>query len=86
MKATCINENWRFYKNVQSLDLIKGAKPEIVNLPHTWNNLDGQLLKSRAPGMVVFISSARPAHRFLLIKMNIFIWMPIRKIKQLLRL
>ena len=44
------------------------------------------LLKSKAPGMVVFISSARPAHRFLLIKMNIFIWMPIRKIKQILRL
>lgn len=42
MKTTCINENWRFYKNVQSLDLIKGAKPEKVNLPHTWNNLDGQ--------------------------------------------
>ena len=44
------------------------------------------LLKSKAPGMVVSILSERPAHRFLLIKMNIFIWMPIRKIKQILRL
>lgn len=34
----------------------------------------------------VSILSERPAHRFLLIKMNIFIWMPIRKIKQILRL
>lgn len=46
----------------------------------------GDTFEIEAPGTVVSILSERPAHRFLLIKMNIFIWMPIRKIKQLLRL
>ena len=44
------------------------------------------LLKLKAPGTVVSILSERPAHRFLLIKMNIFVWMLFRKIKQILHL
>ncbi len=29
-----INQNWNFYKAVE-------GEPEVVNLPHTWNNIDG---------------------------------------------
>lgn len=41
----------------------------------------GDTFKIEGTWYVVFISSAKPAHRFLLIKMSIFIWMQIRKIK-----
>lgn len=33
-KITKINSGWQFFK--------EGDKSELVNLPHTWNNLDGQ--------------------------------------------
>lgn len=65
------------------MDKIKIIKRTMNILPNIRSEI---LLKSKAPGMVVSILSERPAHRFLLIKMNIFIWMPIRKIKQILRL
>lgn len=65
------------------MNKIKIIKRTMNILPNIRSEI---LLKLKAPGTVVSILSERPAHRFLLIKMNIFIWMPIRKIKQLLRL
>lgn len=41
MRKICINEDWKFYKNCPSIDKI-GGECETVNIPHTWNNLDGQ--------------------------------------------
>lgn len=41
MKSTLINDGWKFYKGVGALG---ETLPEAVavDLPHTWNNLDGQ--------------------------------------------
>ena len=33
-KYICINENWQFR--------LLGQQAQTVNIPHTWNNLDGQ--------------------------------------------
>ena len=38
-EITNINEDWQFYKNCDDITAEKGEK---VNLPHTWNALDGQ--------------------------------------------
>lgn len=42
MKRTLLNDGWTFYKGVGAPDGAAGAAGESVNLPHTWNNLDGQ--------------------------------------------
>lgn len=42
MKRTLLNENWIFRKGVGSPDGAAGVAGERVDLPHTWNNLDGQ--------------------------------------------
>ena len=41
MNRICINDGWKFYKNCPTINSIKGEY-ENVNIPHTWNNLDGQ--------------------------------------------
>ena len=35
-----INENWKFVKNVSEINTSEEC--EVINLPHTWNNIDGQ--------------------------------------------
>ena len=42
MNKVLINNGWRFFKGVQTLDEMNTAESIKVNLPHTWNNLDGQ--------------------------------------------
>lgn len=42
MKKTLLNDGWAFFKGVDSPAKAAGAVCERVNLPHTWNNLDGQ--------------------------------------------
>ncbi len=42
MKVVNINDSWEFFKGVSDISTIKGESGEAVNLPHTWNNLDGQ--------------------------------------------
>ncbi len=42
MKRTLINEKWRFFKDVSTLDGIENGSYVQIDLPHTWNNLDGQ--------------------------------------------
>lgn len=42
VKRTLINDGWTFYKGVGTPDGVKGVVGEKINLPHTWNNLDGQ--------------------------------------------
>ena len=39
-KIININNDWAFYKNTN----IEGARenPEMINLPHSWNAIDGQ--------------------------------------------
>ena len=37
-----INNNWLFTKDVVTLENLSTATFETVNVPHTWNNLDGQ--------------------------------------------
>ena len=37
-----INNNWLFTKDNVTLEEITNATFEMVNVPHTWNNLDGQ--------------------------------------------
>ena len=34
------NNEWKFYKNTSDITVTEGA--ELVNLPHTWNAIDGQ--------------------------------------------
>ena len=39
MRSTVsFNDGWSFYKGVSA----PGGEAEIVNLPHTWNGVDGQ--------------------------------------------
>lgn len=42
MRKECLNKSWKFYHNCCSLEGIENADVRVVNLPHTWNNLDGQ--------------------------------------------
>ena len=35
-----LNQNWTFYKNTADVTVIEGG--ENVDLPHSWNALDGQ--------------------------------------------
>lgn len=42
MKKVLINNDWRFFKDCSSLEAMSSASSVKVNLPHTWNNLDGQ--------------------------------------------
>lgn len=42
MDKICINNNWKFYKKAEKLEDIPNFTAQDVNLPHTWNNLDGQ--------------------------------------------
>lgn len=42
MRKECLNKGWKFYYGVDSLEGIEGKDVRAVNLPHTWNNLDGQ--------------------------------------------
>ena len=41
-KVLNINSKWKFVINNTSLENVLKAKSSKVNLPHTWNNLDGQ--------------------------------------------
>lgn len=41
-QITSINANWIFIKENISVDNAMTAKGEKINIPHTWNNLDGQ--------------------------------------------
>lgn len=42
MSRALINTGWRFFKNCNSIEEMDAIKSIKVNLPHTWNNLDGQ--------------------------------------------
>ncbi|MGN0744215.1 MAG: glycoside hydrolase family 2 protein [Christensenellales bacterium] len=43
MKIECLNQNWGFFKDVHTLEDLKTATKCVkVDLPHTWNNFDGQ--------------------------------------------
>lgn len=37
-----LNHNWRFVEKKTTLEEARKHEGEIVNIPHTWNNLDGQ--------------------------------------------
>ena len=37
-----INENWTFLKEMSKAPVDMPETAEVVNLPHTWNNKDGQ--------------------------------------------
>ncbi|MEG0166070.1 glycoside hydrolase family 2 protein [Anaerorhabdus sp.] len=37
-----INQNWLFTKDACTIDTLQNANFDVVHLPHTWNNLDGQ--------------------------------------------
>ena len=41
-KILNINENWMFYKDTAEVPSVVSENAESVNLPHTWNALDGQ--------------------------------------------
>ena len=41
-KLLNLNQNWQFTKVNVGLDSIKNSELETVNVPHTWNALDGQ--------------------------------------------
>ena len=42
MRIQNINEGWKFYKGVDDISNLSETSFVGVNLPHTWNNLDGQ--------------------------------------------
>ena len=42
MNRVLINTGWRFFKNCNSIEEMDAIESIKVNLPHTWNNLDGQ--------------------------------------------
>ena len=42
MNRVLINTGWRFFKNCNSIEEMDTIESIKVNLPHTWNNLDGQ--------------------------------------------
>ena len=42
MNRVLINTGWRFFKNCNSIEEMGAIESIKVNLPHTWNNLDGQ--------------------------------------------
>ena len=42
MKIININNGWKFFKGKADLENLAEASFEGINLPHTWNNLDGQ--------------------------------------------
>lgn len=43
MKIERLNQNWGFFKDVHTLEDLKTATKCVkVDLPHTWNNFDGQ--------------------------------------------
>lgn len=41
-RSTCINDDWFFLKDNLPLADIDAGKMERIDLPHTWNNVDGQ--------------------------------------------
>ena len=41
-RSTCINDDWFFLKDNLPLADIDAGKLERSDLPHTWNNVDGQ--------------------------------------------
>ena len=41
-KLLNLNQNWQFTKVNVGFDNIKNSELETVNVPHTWNALDGQ--------------------------------------------
>lgn len=42
MNKVLINKDWRFFKECDGVDSLDITQSIRVNLPHTWNNLDGQ--------------------------------------------
>ncbi len=42
MKMEKINKGWKFYKDVSDYANLDSEKGIIIDLPHTWNNFDGQ--------------------------------------------
>ena len=41
-EVTNLNQQWRFVEQNVSYEEARAHKGEIVNIPHTWNALDGQ--------------------------------------------
>ena len=37
-----LNKGWQFYKKADLSAVLAGGKGEAVDLPHTWNAVDGQ--------------------------------------------
>ncbi len=42
MNKVLLNNGWRFFKGCESYSDLQTAESVKINLPHTWNNLDGQ--------------------------------------------
>lgn len=42
MNKVLLNNGWRFFKDCAGIDELSFAESVKVNIPHTWNNLDGQ--------------------------------------------
>lgn len=42
MNTECLNLKWQFFKNVEDVCNLSTMQGEEVDIPHTWNNLDGQ--------------------------------------------
>ena len=38
----CINEGWNFIKDFNTVPTSIDSAWEVLNLPHSWNNIDGQ--------------------------------------------
>lgn len=41
-ETICLNERWRFVEQNVPIDEARAHEGEIVNIPHTWNAMDGQ--------------------------------------------
>ena len=41
-KVLSLNSSWNFTKENVGFENLNSANLELVNVPHTWNNLDGQ--------------------------------------------
>ena len=41
-KIESLNKKWKFVQKETTFETLAKAKAQNVNIPHTWNNLDGQ--------------------------------------------
>lgn len=41
-KIISLNDNWKYIKKAEDANTAVSAQGQSVNLPHTWNDIDGQ--------------------------------------------